>query len=138
MTTDLAPGDLDLARFIRAGDRIVVGQGCAEPRTLTEALVAQRAAIGRARVFLGPSFAGTFRPEHGDHLGFTAYGASGSNQALARAGLLDVVPCHYSDLPALFSEHRQRADVVLLQIAPPTEDGARFVGMANDYQVDAA
>src|ERR1700730_13214624 len=74
MTTDLAPGDLDLARFIRAGDRIVVGQGCAEARTLTEALVAQRAAIGRARVFLGPSFAGTFRPEHGDHLGFTAYG----------------------------------------------------------------
>jgi acyl-CoA hydrolase len=138
MTTDLAPTDLDLTRFIRAGDMIVIGQGCAEPRTLSEALVRQRAAIGRARVFLGPSFAGTFRPEHGDHLGFTAYGASGSNQALARAGLLDVVPCHYSDLPALFSEHRQRADVVLLQIAPPTEDGARFVGMANDYQVDAA
>ena len=134
MTAEISAAELDLTRYIRPGDTVVPGQGCAEPLTLTEALVRQRATLGRVRVFLGPSFAGTFRPEHGDRLGFTAYAASGSNQALARAGLLDIVPCHYAELPALFASGRQRADVVLLQL---TASG-RFCGMANDYQIDAA
>ena len=41
----IAATDLDLSEFIRPGDRIVVGQAAGEPVTLTEALVAQRAAI---------------------------------------------------------------------------------------------
>ena len=138
MPLEIPPDALDLAQFIKPNDVVVVGQGCAEPLTLTEALVRQRAAIGHCRVFLGPAFAGTFRPEHADHLGFTAYAASGSNMALARAGRLDIVPCHYSELPALFSEGRQRADVVLLQLAPEDAAGRFRLGMAVDYQIEAA
>lgn len=136
MTEDIAPEDLDLSRFIRPGDTIVVGQGCGEPLTLTAALAAERASLGRVRVFLGPSFAGTLRPEHGDHLGFTAYAASGSNQALARAGLLDILPCHYSTLPALFAAGTQKADVVLLLLGGAP--GRYFLGMGVDYAIAAA
>ena len=137
MTEDIAAGDLDLARYIRSGDTIVIGQGCAEALTLSEALLRARAAIGRCTVFLGPAFAGSFRPEHGDHLRFSGYAASGSNHALARAGLLDIVPCHYSGLPALFRERPKPAEVVLLQ-AVEAADGRLFLGMANDHQLDAA
>ncbi len=42
--------DLDLARWLHPGDRIVCGQGTGEPRTLTEALVAQRARFAAASV----------------------------------------------------------------------------------------
>ncbi len=135
---EIAPEALDFAGIVKAGDVVVVGQGCAEPLTLTEAVVRQRAELGGCRIFLGPAFAATFRPEHADHLGFLGYAASGSNQALARAGLLDVVPCHYSQLSELFSQKRQRADVVLLQLAPADDDGRYRVGMANDYQLAAA
>jgi acyl-CoA hydrolase len=138
MTEEIAADALDLACFIRPGDRVVCGQGCAEPLTLTETLARQRAAIGGCRLFLGPSFSGTFRPEHGDHLAFTGYGASGRNQDLARAGLLDIVPCHYSALPGLFAEGVLASDVVLLQLSPPGADGVRRLGMANDYSIDAA
>ncbi len=137
MSEEIAAAALDLARYIRPGDTIVIGQGCAEALSLSEALLRARAAIGRCRVFLGPSFAGSFRPEHGDHLAFSGYAASGSNQALARAGLLDIVPCHYSELPALFRERRRAADIVLLQ-AVQAADGRLFLGMANDHQLDAA
>jgi len=137
MTEEIAAADLDLARHIRRGDTVVIGQGCAEALTLSEKLIAARARIGRCRVFLGPAFAGSFRPEHGDHLGFTGYAASGSNAALARAGLLDIVPCHYSELPALFRERAPAAEVVLLQ-AVEAADGRLFLGMANDHQIDAA
>jgi acyl-CoA hydrolase len=137
MTEEIAEGALDLARYIRPGDTIIIGQGCAEALTLSETLVRQRAALGRVRLFLGPAFAGSFRPEHADHLAFAGYAASGSNQALARAGLLDIVPCHYSELPALFREPRHAAEVVLLQAAEAA-DGRLFLGMANDHQIDAA
>jgi acetyl-CoA hydrolase len=137
MTSDVAAVDLDLARFIRPGDAVVVGQACAEPLTLTEALAAQRAAIGGCRVFLGPAFAGTFRPEHSDHLVFTAYAASGANQALSRAGKLDILPCHYSALPRLFASGKRPADVVLLQVGPAATGGFNL-GLANDHVVDAA
>ncbi len=137
MTKEISATDLDLARHVRPGDTVIIGQGCAEALSLSEALLGARAAIGRCRVFLGPAFAASFRPEHGDHLAFMGYAASGSNQALARAGLLDIVPCHYSELPALFREGRQPADVVLLQ-AVEAADGRLFLGMANDHQIDAA
>ena len=137
MTEEIAADALDLARYIRPGDTVLIGQGCAEALTLSEALVRQRAGLGRVRLFLGPAFAGSFRPEHADHLAFAGFAASGSNQALARAGLLDIVPCHYSELPALFRAPRPPAEVVLLQ-AVEAEDGRLFLGMANDYQIDAA
>ncbi|HZB91914.1 MAG TPA: acetyl-CoA hydrolase/transferase C-terminal domain-containing protein [Stellaceae bacterium] len=136
MIAAIAPEALDLSRLIRAGDTIVVGQGCGEPRTLTGALVEQRAAIGRARVFLGPAFAGSFRPEHADYLAFAGYAASGSNQALARAGLLDILPAHYSALPALFAEGRLAADIVLLLLGGAP--GRFFLGMGIDHQIEAA
>jgi len=134
MRREIAADALDFKEFIRPGDRIVIGQGGAEALTLSEILVRQRAALGPLRLFLGPTFAGSFRPEHADRLAFTAYAASGSNQALARAGLLDIMPIHYSELPALFAAGEPRAEVVLLQLAPE----GRLLGMANDYQIDAA
>ncbi len=137
MTEEVAADSLDLARYIRPGDTVVIGQGCAEALTLTEALLDARAAIGRCTVFLGPVFSGSVRPEHGDHLRFSGYAASGSNQVLARAGLLDIVPCHYSELPTLFRDRQLAAEVVLLQAAE-AEDGRLFLGMANDHQIDAA
>ena len=55
-------------RFIRPGDGVMLGQACAEPQTLTEALVAQRAAFSGATLFLGVNYAGIVKPEHADHL----------------------------------------------------------------------
>ncbi|HWI28865.1 MAG TPA: acetyl-CoA hydrolase/transferase C-terminal domain-containing protein [Stellaceae bacterium] len=136
MSEEISVDALDLTRWIRSGDHVVVGQGCGEPLSLTEALAAQRAKLGRVRVFLGPGFAGTFAPAHADHLAFTAYAASGSNQALARAGLIDPLPCHYSELPSLFAEGRQRADVVLLLLGGAP--GRYFLGMGVDYAIEAA
>ena len=40
MTITLAAADLDLTRFIKRGDRIVMGQACGEPSTLLAALIA--------------------------------------------------------------------------------------------------
>jgi hypothetical protein len=97
MIVDLDPTALDLARFIRPGDTVAVAQGATEPLTLTEALVAQSAQLGAIRVFIGAMYSDTFVPDAAPGFRYASYGALASNLRLARAGRLEVVPCHYSN-----------------------------------------
>ncbi|MGH8765686.1 MAG: acetyl-CoA hydrolase, partial [Burkholderiales bacterium] len=128
---------IDLARFIRPGDGIVIGQACAEPQTLVEALVAQRTAFSGARLFLGVNYAGIVRPEHADHLQLSAYCGAGHNRALADAGVLDIHPHPYSRLAPLLQERRIACDVVMIQVSPPNARGEYSMGLAVDYLLPA-
>lgn len=127
----------DLSAIIRPGDGVVIGQACAEPQTLTEALVAQRASFSGASVFLGVNYAGVIKPEHADHLKLSAYCGSGHNRALAEAGVLEIHPHPYSRLGALIRERRIPCDVVLAQLSPPNARGEYSLGLAADYLVPA-
>jgi len=124
---------IDLRNVIRPGDSVLWGQGTGEPRTLTEALVRQRAQLGGIGVFLGSTFSGTVRPHHADHLRFTGIGGMGTNVALARAGVLDVLPCHISAVPGLIESGRLPVDVVLVQVSPAGPDGRHSLGLVADY-----
>ncbi|MFY9315482.1 MAG: acetyl-CoA hydrolase/transferase C-terminal domain-containing protein [Burkholderiales bacterium] len=134
MTPDPSP---DLARLIRPGDGIVIGQACGEPQTLTEALVAQRAAFPGAQLFLGVNYAGIVRPEHADHFVLSSYCGAGRNRALADAGVLDIHPHPYSRLAALLRARRIPCDVVLLQVSPPNARGEYSMGLGVDYLLPA-
>lgn len=137
MAIELDPETLDLSQIIRSGDTVFWGQGTSEPLTLTEALVRQRAALGNVHTFIGPSFSGTLQPEHADHLSFSSYCGMGKNQRLSKAGLLDIVPCHYSQLPKLISSGRLKCDVVFVQLSSANIEGEHSFGVANDYLLDA-
>ena len=128
---------IELARVIRPGDGIVVAQACAEPQTLTEALVAQREAFPGATLFLGVNYAGIVKPQHADHLRLTSYCGAGHNRALADAGVLDIHPHPYSRFGALIRSRAIPADVVLLQVSPPNERGDYSLGLAAEYLVPA-
>lgn len=138
MTIELREDDLDLSGIVRAGDTVFWGQGTSEPLTLTESLVRQRAEIGPIRVFLGASFSTTVRPEHADHLSFISYGSIGENRRLSEAGVLRIVPCHYSQLPHLIARGELRCDVAFLQLSAANAAGEHSMGVANDYMLDAA
>ena len=124
---------LDLRRYIRPGDTVVWGQACGEPVSLTEALMAQRADLPGVRCFLGIPCSDTVRPEHADHLRFVSYSGAGSNQLLLRAGVLELLPCHYSALPGLLSAGPLRADVVMLALPPARPGGGHGLGICADY-----
>lgn len=138
MTIELRANDIDLKGMVRAGDTVFWGQGTSEPLTLSEALVRQRADLGRINVFLGASFSNTLQPEHADFLSFTSYGGIGANQRLSKAGVLRILPCHYSHIPALIARGELRCDVAFLQLSAPNATGEYSLGVANDYMLDAA
>ena len=94
MTVHLTPDALDLARFIRRGDRIVIGQACGEPPSLVEALIAQGAAIGDLSAFIATSFSGRFAPQGAGAFRLASMGAIGALRTMSKAHALDVVPVH--------------------------------------------
>ena len=118
--------------MIRPGDALVWGQACAEPQTLVEMLIAERAALSGCRVFMGSSYSGLVRPEHADHLRLTSYCGTGTNRALAEAGVLDILPSPYSQLSRVIE-----CDVLMLQVSPPNAAGEYSLGLAVEYLAPA-
>jgi acyl-CoA hydrolase len=127
----------DFSGVIRPGDTVLWGQSHAEPVTLMRALVEQRMRVGRVRLFLGIGLADILAPKHADAFNFLAYCGSGSNRKLARAGVLDILPVHYSQLPALIRSGALCIDVVMLQVSPPDTHGRYSLGLAREYLVEA-
>ncbi|HUQ76810.1 MAG TPA: acetyl-CoA hydrolase/transferase C-terminal domain-containing protein [Burkholderiales bacterium] len=128
---------MDLASVIRPGDGLVWGQACAEPQTLVEALIAQREGLSGCGAFVGSSYSGLLRPEHADHLRISSYCGTGTNRALADAGVLDIVPTPYAQLGALLRGGRIKCDVVMVQVSPPNKRGEYSLGLAVEYLAPA-
>src|SRR2546423_5933413 len=128
---------IDLAGVIRPGDGMLWGQACAEPQTLVEAVVAQRFAFSGASAFLGSSYSGIVKPEHSDQLRLASYCGTGTNRALADAGVLEIYPAPYSQLGSLLEKRCIPCDVVLLQVSPPNSRGEYSLGLAVEYLAPA-
>lgn len=129
MINEINLDTLDFSSLLQEGDRVVWGQGGAEPHKLTELLMAQRERIGRFNAFVGLSLSDTVSPAHGAQVQFQSYCAAGRNRTIARERMLDILPCHYSQLATSLG----KADVLLLQVAEGPE-GFSF-GIAAEYLV---
>jgi acyl-CoA hydrolase len=126
-------GELDLRRWIRPGDGIVIGQGTAEPLTLTEALVGQRGELGGVRAFLTAMFSDTFLPGGVDGIALYGMGGVGTNRRLIKAGAMDVLPCHVSQNAELITNGTIPCDVALVQVAPADAAGRFSLGLGADH-----
>jgi acyl-CoA hydrolase len=124
---------IDLSQFVRPGDTVLVGQGAGEPRSLVEALIAQRHALGLISVFIGGSYTGLLRAEHADALRFRAIGGVGTTSALTRAGVVEIVPIHLGTIPELISSGRLNVDVVFVQLSEADGNGRHSLGLIADY-----
>ncbi|MDE1184777.1 acetyl-CoA hydrolase/transferase C-terminal domain-containing protein [Paraburkholderia sp.] len=120
---------LQIAACVRPGDVVAWGQCGAEPLTLTQALIAARQQVGeRFGVFIGVQWSDTVRPEHADSIDIVSYTGGGTNRALSEAGVLQILPTHYSQFAR--SVH---VDVLLVQVAPADRDGHYSLSIAHEY-----
>jgi len=62
--------EVDLSRYIRPGDRVVLAQATAEPQTLARLLIAQRHRFPGVEVFIGPCYTDLFAAAETDGLRF--------------------------------------------------------------------
>ncbi|MFL6172332.1 MAG: acetyl-CoA hydrolase/transferase family protein [Marmoricola sp.] len=124
---------IDLTQYVKPGDLVVWGQACSEPRTLTEQLAVQAERIGPVRCFVGIPADSAITVDTVGALEVFSYCGAGTNAALHDAGRLQIVPAHYSDLPAMLMSGSLRADVVFVQVSPPDANGRHSLGLGDDY-----
>ncbi len=134
---EVAAGQLDLRKWVRPGDRVMWGQGSAEPLTLIDTLVRQRADLGGLRVFLTISFGDSLQPEHADHLSFEGFGGLGTHARLAKKNLIDVYPVHFSQFCRDVVSGRFRADVFFVQLSRCAADGTYTLGTDHGFSAGA-
>ncbi len=133
MPRTIDPAALDLREFVRPGDQIIWGEAAGEPQTLTEALVAQRAALGGVSIFLGAGFSSTLQPEHADHIRMLGMGGIGTLRRLTRAQVVEIVPCHVGQIAAYIEAGDIKCDVAFVQVSPPGPDGVYSFGVTGDF-----
>lgn len=132
--TDL--DELHLAAWVRPGDTVAWGQCAAEPVALTRRLMTQRHTIGgRFAVFVGATWSDTLQPHYADVVDYRSYCGAANNRRLAEAGLLDILPAHYSSFEQLFANGPSRVDVLFLQVAPPDDNGNYSLSVSHEYLV---
>jgi acyl-CoA hydrolase len=124
---------LDLAQYLKPGDRIVLGQACGEPTTLVEALIEQGAAIGDLHAFIATSFSGLFTPETASAFRLSSMGAIGALRSMTKANALDVIPVHVSQVGPLIAAGVIPCDVAMIQVSPADADGNYSFGLISDY-----
>ena len=135
VTTDAA--GLDLARFLQRGDRIVIGQGCGEPTTLVEALIARGTGIGDLSAFIATSFSGLFTPETSDSFTLSSMGAIGALRSMAAAHKLGIIPCHVGQIGPMIADGLIGCDVAFVQVSPADADGNHSFGLIADHVANA-
>src|SRR6185369_5495333 len=130
MNKKIPLSELRFARYLRPHDVIGWPQGPGEPLALTEALVAQRAELGKPTLFFGLSSSDTLRPELAEHFAFRALNGAGTNRRVT--ALADIVPCHVSSIPGLLRNGELRVDVALIQVKA-LKSGGFTLGVIADF-----
>lgn len=130
--------DIDLRQFLQPGDRLVVSQGPAEPLSVVRALVEQRSAIPNLSAFIGITFSGYLEKGLAEDVELTSYGCMGSLGKLADAGLLEVIPINYADLPWLMEHGPHSPDVAFVQVSPADNCGYHSFGVSVDPASEAS
>jgi acyl-CoA hydrolase len=131
ITTDAA--GLDLTRYLRRGDRIVIGQACGEPTTLIETLIRQGKEIGELSAFVATSFSGIFTPESSESFALNSMGAIGALRSMTKAGKLGVIPCHVSQIGRMIESGVIGCDVAFVQVSPADDNGNHSLGLISDH-----
>lgn len=81
----------------------------------------------------GAAWSDTVQPEHTDVVEPCAYTGAG-HRGLAEAGVLDVLPSHYSTFGAVLGYGPMKVDVLLVQVAPGSP-GQYSLSIAHEYLV---
>lgn len=120
---------------LEGGVTVVIHSGCAEPRVLSRQLAAQAAAMKGARLLtLMPMGEAAYAAEAATaHLDVTTFFPGRGLRAAVDEGRARMLRYPLSAIPGLFDRGALKADVLLLQVSEPDDDGRVSLGVSVDY-----
>lgn len=127
-------------RSIRRGARIFIGSGCAEPLTLTQALIKQAHLFADNQIIhiLTHGKAEYTRPQYADSFRLNAFFIGPNVREAVQDGRADYTPIFLSEIPTLFASGRMPIDAALISVSPPDAQGYCSFGVSVDVVKAAA
>jgi acyl-CoA hydrolase len=129
----------DAINQLRDGDFVIVPTGVGEPPTLLTALSEHRRRFHDVKVaqILAVRKYGYFDPETVDHVRHVAFFFGAASRAGGQSGLIDFIPCSFSDMPSMIERGQIPADVVFSMASSMNKDGYFSLSLAADYTMAA-
>lgn len=129
----------DAIEQMRNGDFIIVPTGVGEPPTLLAALSEQRRRFQDIKVaqILAVRKFDYFDPDTADHVRHMAFFFGAASRKGGQSGLIDFIPCSFSDIPVMIQRAQIPADVVLTMASPMDEKGFFSLSLGADYTMAA-
>jgi len=130
----------EAAKYIKSGDRVVVGHACGEPTTLVEAMVGRAPELENVEIVhmvaMGPAKYAQAGMEKSFRHNALFVGAT--TRKAVEEKRADFTPCFFSEVPRLFKDKILPVDVALIQVTTPNEQGFCSYGVSADYTKPAA
>ncbi|MBQ9619071.1 MAG: acetyl-CoA hydrolase/transferase family protein [Neisseriaceae bacterium] len=126
-------------RLLRDGDSIVVPTGVGEPPALLTALSNHRREFHNIDLWqLLPQRPYEYLdPETVENIHHRSFFVSATVRKGANEGWIDVLPCHFSDIPDMLESGQVRTDVVFSIASSMNEDGYFALSLGTDYTMTA-
>jgi 4-hydroxybutyrate CoA-transferase len=125
----------DLSEIIGPRAAIGLGNACAEPQTLIDALIESRNAFESVEIY-GMIHYWTDRFLEYDlskNFKLNVFMVDRYTVKGIQKGFTDYIPCRYSNIPELFHKDHIRLDAVLISVSPPDASGNCTYGVSSDF-----
>lgn len=125
----------DILPFLEPGSSVVLHSACAEPKYLASQLAAHARSLRGVRLYtLMPMEEAPYAtPETASHLSLVTFFPGKGLRAATNAGRVEVLRTSLGSIPRLFRDRALTADVLLLQLSPPDDNGNMSLGISVDY-----
>jgi 4-hydroxybutyrate CoA-transferase len=130
----------EAVKRIDSGSRVVVGHACGSPEELLKAMVKNKGAYKNTEIvhMVAMGSCEYCLPENKDHFTHNSLFAGPASRNPIDQGRAVFTPCHFSQIPMLFSEKILPVDVTLCMLSEPDEHGFCSFGISVDYTKPAA
>ena len=124
-----------LKKELTEGCNIVIGHAAAAPDTLLKCMMEHVAELPAGNIFhvlyYGAGY--QFTPEIAKNFNLKINFLEANARKACRAGLVDFFPCHFHEVPGLFTDGFYPVDVAIVQLTRPNEEGYCSFSLSCDY-----
>jgi len=132
---------LEAVKYIKDGDRVLIGHACGEPRALVEALCEYAPNLKDVETIhmVGKGESLYCNKEYAGHIRHNSLFVGNKNERTAiREGRADYTPTYISATPALFEDGVLPLNVALVQVSAPDKHGYVSFGVSVDFTLAGA
>lgn len=130
----------NVADIIGPRAKIGLGNACAEPQTLIEALIAFKGDFESLEIYGMIQYWTDQFPKYnlGEKFKLRSFMVDRYSMEGIKKGFVDYIPCRLSEIPELFLQRHLCLDAALISVSSPDKEGYCTFGVSSDFTIAMA